>query len=301
MGDEIALTSLETEGEAHVQNSDSQPSERQPAFADYLRIFTYAKKWDLVVYVIASLASIGAGITMPLMIVVFGQLVGDFTNYFRDDGTISQASFESILNRQALYIMALFLGRWALNSINTFCFRMIGIRLSSAIRLHYLRCLLNQPVHVIDTMPTGAPATAITSTSNTLQLGISERLGTFLQFNVTIWSALIIAFIWNWQLTLVTSSLIIYLLVVMAVFIPLYLKYQTAGLKADTQANAIAGEALGGIRIITAFGAYQKVLVRHSKLVQEAMVYIKKGTPVISAQLGLIVRMPSSPLLERPD
>ncbi|KAH7313829.1 P-loop containing nucleoside triphosphate hydrolase protein [Stachybotrys elegans] len=291
MGDEIALTRLETDEKARASSSpkpDSKPPQREPAFADYLRIFTYATKWDLAVYVIASFASLGAGIALPLMIVVFGQLVGDFTDYFRDSAAVSREAFEDILNRQALYILALFLGRWVLNTINTFCFRMIGIRLSSAIRLHYLRSLLSQPIHVIDTMPTGAPATAITSTSNTLQLGISERLGTFLQFNATIWGALIIAFVWNWQLTLVTSSLIVYLLVVLGLCLPAYLKCHTAATTADTQANAIASEALGGIRLIMAFGAYQKVLSRHAKFVQEALGHMKKGGPILSLELGLI-------------
>lgn len=67
----------------------------------------------------AALASIGAGVTMPLMNVVFGELpmrmairgfvayhvlgslVGDFTRYFSYDGTVTQAQFEAGLNKNA--------------------------------------------------------------------------------------------------------------------------------------------------------------------------------------------------------
>ncbi|SPO01760.1 related to multidrug resistance protein [Cephalotrichum gorgonifer] len=272
--------------------ADEKPApkrpQRTPKFSDYLRVFRYATKWDFCVYAIASVASIGAGVTLPLMNIIFGQLVGEFTGYFKSTSDTPRDVFERILNKQALYIMALFIGRWGLNAVNKYCFRMIGIRLSSAVRLHYLQSLLAQPIHVIDSMPPGAPATAITSTSNTLQLGISERLGTFLQFNGTIWAALIVAFIWSWDLTLVTSSLVVYIVVVLSVCLPFILKAQTATLQADAQGTAIASEALGGIRLVMACGAQSRVISRYEGYVEDAMRHAHKMAPVVGVQLGFI-------------
>ncbi|KAI1074219.1 P-loop containing nucleoside triphosphate hydrolase protein [Whalleya microplaca] len=272
-----------------AKEPDTERLERTPNISDYLRVFSYATKWDFVIYAVASLASVGAGVTLPLMNIIFGQLVGQFTDYFKDSATIPHDDFEQILNRQALYIMALFLGRWGLNSINKFCFRMIGIRLSSSIRLHYLRSLFAQSIHVIDSMPAGAPATAITSTSNTLQLGISERLGTFLEFNATIWGALIVAFIWSWDLTLVTSSLILYILVVMSLVLPLIVKSQSESAQADAQGTAIASEALEGIRLVMACGAQGRVISRYEEWVSKAMKRAQKMAPIVGIQFGLVV------------
>lgn len=263
--------------------------ERTPTFADYLRVFSYATKWDFCIYAVASLVSIGAGITLPLMNVIFGQLVDQFTDYFRDGDNITRDDFQKILNQQALYIMALFLARWGLNAIDKFCFRMIGIRLSSAVRLHYLQSIFAQSIHVIDSMPPGAPATAITTTSNTLQIGISERLGTFLQFLSTIVAAVIIAFTWSWDLTLVTSSLILYSIVVLSVVLPFIVKAQTATVKADAEGTAIASEALEGIRLVMACGAQGRITSRYGEWVHEAMQRAQKMAPFIGAQLGLLV------------
>lgn len=249
------------EREAHA--NAKQPS-RTPKFYDYLRVFSYATKWDVCVYTVASLASIGAGITLPLMNVVFGQLAGQFTNYYSEASTLTRDDFDRILNRQALYIMALFIGRWGLNTINKYCFRMIGIRLSSAIRLHYLQSLFAQSIHVIDSMPAGTPATAITATTNTLQLGISERLGTLVQYLTTVVAAIVIAFVWSWDLALVTSSLILYTVVVSAILMPLIIKGQTATLEADTEATSVASEALGEIRLVPACGGQDHVLSRYN-------------------------------------
>jgi ATP-binding cassette subfamily B (MDR/TAP) protein 1 len=280
------------------KESDSPQPERSPKFSDYLRVFSYATKWDFCIYAVASLASIGAGATLPLMNIIFGQLANQFTEYFRDTSTVPQDAFEGLLNQQALYIFALFVGRWGLNALNKFCFRMIGIRLSSAVRLHYVQALFRQSIHVIDSMPAGAPATAITATSNTLQLGISERLGTFLQFNGTIFSALIIAFVWSWDLTLVTSSLILYILIVMSVLLPFVVRGQTATIEADAQATAIASEALGGIRLVMACGGQGRTFSRYEEWVVEAMKRGQKIAPLVGIQLGMIVSLQQEPLRE---
>ncbi|KAH0161790.1 ABC transporter, partial [Aureobasidium melanogenum] len=268
--------------------TDVKQTNRTPKVSDYLRVFSYATKWDFCIYTLASLASIGAGITLPLMNVVFGQLTGQFSDYYKESSTLTRNDFDRILNRQALYIMGLFIGRWGLNAINKYCFRMIGIRLSSAIRLHYMQSLFAQSIHVIDSMPAGAPATAITATTNTLQLGISERLGTLLQYVATIVAAIIIAFVWSWDLALVTSSLILYIVVVAAVLMPLILKDQTTTLKAEEEGTAVASEALGQIRLVLACGGQDHALSRYETWVQEALKRAQKAAPFLGIQLGLV-------------
>ncbi|KAI0172630.1 ABC transporter [Hypoxylon sp. FL1284] len=266
---------------------DTKPPQRKPTISDYLRVFGYATKWDFCVYAVAAVASIGAGVAMPLMTVIFGQLVGQFTSYFGDaSAAMSQEDFDRVLSQQALYIMGLFFARWGLSSINKFCFRMIGIRLSSAIRHHYLRSLLAQPIHAVDSMPAGAPATAITATSSTLQIGISDRLGTFLQFTATVIAAIIVAFIWSWSLTLVTSSLIIYILVVMAFALPTILKAMAGSAEADAQGTAIASEALQNNRLVMACGVQTRILSRYDRWVQDARNKAQKMAPVVGIQLG---------------
>ncbi|KAL2292253.1 hypothetical protein FJTKL_10864 [Diaporthe vaccinii] len=269
------------------KSPDSVPT-RKPTMADYLRVFSYATKWDFCIYAVACFASIAGGATSPLMNIVFGQLVKQFTEYFRDPSKMSPGTFDSVLDRQALYLVGLFIGRWGLTSINKFCFQMIGIRLSSQIRLHYLEALFAQPIHAIDCMPAGGPATTITATSTTLQIGISDRLGTFMQFLSTIVAAFVVSFIWSWDLTLVMTSLILYSLVVIALVLPPVLKGQTTAAEADTQATAIASEALGGIRLIVACGAQARIISGYQKWVDEARRRAHKAAPALGVQFGLL-------------
>ncbi|KAF3009413.1 hypothetical protein E8E14_010194, partial [Neopestalotiopsis sp. 37M] len=266
------------------KESDHENPKRTPNASDYFRIFSYATKWDWCIYVVAILASLGAGITMPLMNIIFGQLVGQFTDF----STSSNGNFSQILNKQALYIMAIFFVRWALSSINKFCFRMIGIRLSSAIRRDYLEALFAQPIHTIDCMPQGAPATAISTTSNTLQLGVSERLGSFLQSLVTIVSSLVIAFVWSWDLTLVTCSLLLYIVAVLSLAMPRIVKGQSAMAQSDAEATSIASEALANVRLVMAFGAQKRILSSYNEWVEKSRKRGYKFAPVIGIQIGCI-------------
>nr|UMZ45324.1 hypothetical protein [Paramyrothecium sp.] len=265
-----------------------QGKEREPRLKDYIRVFSYATKWDLVIYVFASVASIGAGTTLPLMNVVIGRLAGQFADYFVEPPRVTRAEFQAVLNTQGLFMMGLFLGRFVLNSINKFCFRMIGVRLSSAIRLHYVRSLFGQSVHVLDSMPPGAAASTITNTANTLQIGISEKLGVFMEFNGTIWCAIVVAYVWDWKLTLVCSSLIVFIMIVVSALMPMLNRLQTQQTKAEAKANAVASESFSSIRMLTACDAQQSVITRYSQWVDEARARGQRMAPLVALQLGLV-------------
>lgn len=91
--------------------------------------------------------------------------MGSFGDYFTPGSTVTQAEFDQLLDRQALYVFIIFLVRFFLNYINKFALRMIGIRISAALRSHYLSCLFMQTVHVLDSstscpVPTSPAATA---------------------------------------------------------------------------------------------------------------------------------------------
>lgn len=97
---------------------------------------------------------------------------------------------------------------------------MAGIRLSSSIRLHYLQKLFGQSVHALDSMSPGYAINTITSTSNTLQLGISEKLGVFFEYNATIIAALVVAFHANWILSFVVISVVAFIILTVSILMP---------------------------------------------------------------------------------
>ena len=223
------------------------------------------------------------------MNVIFGRLVNGFNSYFTPGKQPTMADFNRLLNRQSLYIFILFLARFLLNYVSKFSFRLIGVRMSARIRLDYLRCLFGQTVHVLDSMPSGAAAGVITKSANTLQIGISEKLGTFVEYTATIVSAMIIAFTFSWRLALVTSTLLVFILISIAILLPGIIRLHTRMSLAEERASSVASEVFSSIRMVTACGAESRVMARFAKWTNETKRYGVKLVPLMALQFGLLV------------
>lgn len=104
---------------------------------------------------------------------------------------------------------------------------MIGLRISAAIRQDFLNAIFSQSVHVLDSMPPGYATAVITSSSNTVQLGISEKLGVFLEFNATLVASIIVAFVYSWQLSLVTFTAVVFIVLCVSIALPAITKGST--------------------------------------------------------------------------
>ena len=118
-----------------------------------------------------------------------------------------------------------------------------------------MKALFAQPLSTLDVLPPGQTASIITITANVLQIGISEKLSTFIQSTTLVIAALVIAFLYSAMLTLVTCSGLVFI----AAFYFGTVTYLVKGMKqvehADRMSSAIASEAFGSIRMLAACGA----------------------------------------------
>ncbi|KAI1634430.1 P-loop containing nucleoside triphosphate hydrolase protein [Biscogniauxia mediterranea] len=271
-------TTSMTAGNAAIEEQKAQDAklrpEREAGMGDYIRIFKYANFWDSILMVVAAIASLASGVTLPLMNVVFGALVGDFTNYFNNPPTTTEAQFRRALDRNALYIFLLFVGKFILTYISKFAYRMIGIRMSAAVRLDYLRCLFGQTIH--------------TTTANVLQLGISEKLGTLFEYTATVIAGTVVAFVYSWSLALVTSSAILFIVIATSIILPFTMKGTAKVTNAETKSSSVASEAFSSIRMIVACGAESEVAQRFSVWAMAAKRHGQRTAPLIAAQFGII-------------
>jgi ATP-binding cassette subfamily B (MDR/TAP) protein 1 len=93
----------------------------------------------------------------------------------------------------------------------------------------YAKALFSLSISTLDTLPSGQASNTLTNTANVLQVGISEKLGIFLQFTALMIAAIIIAFNYSWSLTLATSSLLLFIGLVYGVTIPIVVKRWVLG------------------------------------------------------------------------
>ncbi|KAH8899843.1 P-loop containing nucleoside triphosphate hydrolase protein [Thozetella sp. PMI_491] len=266
------------------KNLFSLKPETKRAFLDFLRIFSFSTWIDKLLLVAAVTTSLGAGVTMPVMNIIFGKMVNSFTGYYATDPDTTEQAFSRAISTCALYLVFLFIIRLVLDYTAYIGFRMSSLRISAAIRLDYMRCLFVQPISTLDILPPGQAAAIITITASDLQVGISEKLSAFLQSVSIVVSALIISMTYSWKLTLVTSSGLIFIAAVYGITTPLIVKVWSQVQEADIQASITSNEIFSSIRMITACGAEEKMAKKYATSVDESRKRGLKMSPLFAVQ-----------------
>jgi ATP-binding cassette subfamily B (MDR/TAP) protein 1 len=76
----------------------------------YLGIWKYSSNLDMTLRVLGACAALGAGTAAPLMTIVFGNLINEFNQI--ELGSISPAQFRAAVDRNALWFVYLFVGKF---------------------------------------------------------------------------------------------------------------------------------------------------------------------------------------------
>lgn len=147
---------------------------------------------------------------------------------------------------------------------------MMSLRISSSLRLAYIKSLLGLPVSLLDIQPPGQTAAIVTATTNTLQVGISEKLALLIQSLSLAISALAIAFAHSWKMTLVTCSGLFVVTVCYGATTPFVTRCMKQVENANLKASSVATETLSSIRMVAACGAESKMTRKYNKWVDES-------------------------------
>jgi ABC-type multidrug transport system fused ATPase/permease subunit len=250
------------------------------------RVLTYGTSFDTFLMGASTLASVGAGASYPVMIVVFGQLVGTFTNYFIPGTTITRGQFQSDVNKLSLYMVYIFIAKFVLSYISMLTIRISGLRISAALRLAYLRATFAQPVSTIDTISPGKVSTRITTSSNTIQLAISQHFAMLFQSLAFTIGLYIVAFIKNWLLTFVASAALPFILLVYGVVVPPFIRLHKVTEAYHEAASAMSFEIFSSIRIVVAFGAEAKLARQHEEQLDKAAKNQRKEAPIMGVMMA---------------
>ncbi|KIW69244.1 hypothetical protein PV04_05131 [Phialophora macrospora] len=243
------------------------------SFSDYRRVFSYRSRRDGYALLASFVCALASGAVFPLMNIIFGRLAQHFNDYFLPNPTMTESRFKAAVNKYSLYFFILFIGRFILTYISTFGFRTTGLRISARLRLCYFESLFSQPVEKLDAISSGAVATTITDSANTIQMSISDKLFFLFYAMAFIISAYTIAFRYSWSVTLVASSSLLFVVLVYSITTPFILKKQTRVLEANKKASSIAGEVFGSIRAVFSLGAQKNLTKKYFTSVEDSRKY----------------------------
>lgn len=273
-------TTSDTSGE--IEDDKDKKKKKGAGFGPYLRVFRYAQPIDHALRICGFLAACGAGSALPLMTIVFGDMINDFNNF--DAGQTSIDDMYNNISHNALWFLYLFIGKFFLVFINTTCFRITAIRATKALRQDFITALVRQDIAYFDNCSPGTVATTISNNADIVENGLGEKVGVAFQALAMLAASFIVAFTQQWKLTLVTATTLPLAVIVVGITVALDAKLEAKILKIYGKAGGLAEEAMSTIRIVTAFDAKNKLSRKYDAYLETAKRYgVKKG-PVLGFQ-----------------
>ncbi|KAB2569811.1 Multidrug resistance protein 1 [Lasiodiplodia theobromae] len=253
--------------------------EKDPgAFATYLRIFSFSERVDWILNVVAIAAACGSGVSMSLIQLVFGGFVTVISDFQREISTPAQ--FRDDITTYALWFVYIFIGRLCLVYIFTMCMTISGTRITRTIRYRFLEATLSQEIAYFDSGDGGSVTAKVTTNGNQVQQGICEKLGFTFQAMATFISAVVIALVKQWKLTLITITIMPVILIAIGLTVGLDAVLETQILEIYSQAGALAEDIFSSVRNVHAFWMRPKLVEKYDGYLQKAHQLGKKKRPL---------------------
>ncbi|CAZ82915.1 unnamed protein product [Tuber melanosporum] len=221
---------------------------------NYFTLFRFASRNDIIIIVISIIAAVIGGAAMPLMTIIFGQLGGTFQNFIL--GYITAAKMQSELNRFTLYFVYLGIGEFVTIYIATVGFIYTGEHISQKIREQYLKAILRQNIAFFDKLGAGEITTRITSDTNLIQDGISEKIA----------------------ITLIMGG--------GSTFI---IKYNKQSIDSYAEGGTVVEEVVSSIRNTTAFNTQDKLAKQYDDHLQVAERWGLRQKSALAVMLGFMM------------
>ncbi|KAI9817283.1 MAG: GTPase-activating protein [Thelocarpon impressellum] len=250
----------------------------------YWTLYRFATKNDLLIIAISIFMAIAGGAVMPLMTIIFGQLVGVFQDFF--NGNADRDQFNRELGHFTLYFVYLAIGEFVTIYIATVGFIYAGEHMTRKLREQYLAAILRQNIAFFDKLGAGEITTRITADTNLVQDGISEKVGLTLTAVATFVTAFVIGFVKSWKLTLILTATVVAIVLVMGGGSSFIIKYNKFSLESYALGGTVAEEVVSSIRNATAFSTQEKLARQYDSYLTEAERWGTKTKIALSFMIG---------------
>uniref|UniRef100_A0A0X3P980 Multidrug resistance protein 1 n=2 Tax=Schistocephalus solidus TaxID=70667 RepID=A0A0X3P980_SCHSO len=248
-------------------------------------LLRYADKLDKVLLCFGILFSIFTGVLLPANLLIFQKVVNAFTTSSASDVIKSMTSLVPtfVILGSACLVLAF---------VQMFCLDVSSRRQGRRIRLLLFQSILRQEVGWFDEQSVGNLITRLSNNVDSIEGGIGERLGHFLQNISTFLAAVIVSLVSGWKLALVGLSITPLVLTAFLILAFSLRKFSVKEILSYESAGTIATEVLTAIRTVFAFGGQEKECARYEKELQASSrifflksVFVGLGTGAIGCTI----------------
>ncbi|KAB1999115.1 hypothetical protein ES319_D12G138500v1 [Gossypium barbadense] len=244
------------------------------------KLFVFADSTDILLMNVGTVGAVGNGLCMPLMTILFGDLVNAFGQNQSNNQVVH------VVSKVSLKFVYLAVGAGVAAFLQVSCWMVTGERQAARIRGLYLKTILRQDIAFFDVETnTGEVVGRMSGDTVLIQDAMGEKVGKVLQLLSTFFGGFIIAFVKGWLLTLVMLSSIPLLVISGATMAVIISKMATRGQTAYAQAATVVEQTIGSIRTVASFTGEKQAMSNYNKLLATAYKSgVHEGT---AAGLGL--------------
>ncbi|KAF8024403.1 hypothetical protein BT93_F1556 [Corymbia citriodora subsp. variegata] len=262
------------------QDSNKSKGDEKVNSVPFYKLFSFADSTDMLLMVVGSIGAVGNGISMPLMAVLFGQLINTFGQNQADTDVVD------LVSKISLKFIYLALGSGAAAFLQVSCWMVTGERQAARIRGLYLQTILRQDVAFFDKETnTGEVVGRMSGDTVLIQDAMGEKVGKFIQLVSTFVGGFVIAFIKGWLLTLVMLIMIPLLVITGGVTSLIISKLASRGQSAYAKAANVVEQTTGSIRTVASFTGEKRAIANYGKFLVRA--YTSGVHEGLAAGLGL--------------
>ncbi|KAG9457822.1 hypothetical protein H6P81_002330 [Aristolochia fimbriata] len=246
--------------EDKVESGDAEGNKEKKKSVPLYKLFSFADSRDVGLMIVGTLAAIANGAAMPVMTVLFGQLVDSFGE------TVDRRKVVHEVSKVSLRYVYLAVGSGIASFLQVACWVVTGERQAARIRALYLKTILRQDVAFFDKeASTGEVVGRMSGDTVLIQDAMGEKVGKFIQLVSTFFGGFIVAFVRGWLLTLVMLSSIPPLVFTGAVMSIVITKMASRGQTAYSDAGVVVEQTIGAIRTVASFTGEKLAIDKYEK------------------------------------
>ncbi|KAE8679576.1 ABC transporter B family member 12 [Hibiscus syriacus] len=262
------------------KDSETKKGDENTNTVPFYKLFVFADSKDILLMIVGTIAAVGNGVCMPLMTLLFADLIDAFGENQNDDRVVH------VVSKVALKFVYLAVGAFVAAFLQVACWMVTGERQAARIRGLYLKTILRQDVAFFDVETnTGEVVGRMSGDTVLIQDAMGEKVGKFIQLVSTFIGGFVIAFVQGWLLTLVMLSSIPPIVISGGAMALVISKMASRGQNAYAKAATVVEQTIGSIRTVASFTGERQAINNYNKfLVNAYKSGVHEGT---AAGLGL--------------
>ena len=245
-------------------------------------LFRYATRKDYFYIIFGTLAAIADGTSLPLFALFFGSIPNTFISGSGDE--IVHAG-----GQVALKFVYLGIGSFIAAYFGFVCWMIVGETQSIEIRKRYFKSLLQQDIAFYDTINPNEISAKISDECFNIQQGIGEKVPAFLYSIALLISGLIIGFVKGWQLALVLTGFMPFIVFTGVIYVFAMQKMTRINGQCYAKAGGVSEEVLNAIRTVVSLGGETRETARYENTLQENRKPIVKYSTFAGVAMGALM------------